>query len=127
MFGEKLQALLDDDDISQSSLANHLGITSPAVNRWCNNVTQPDHDMLVKIANYFNVSTDYLLGNQLNDEIIKNDEENKQILNNVSTDLDNSINKALYSKLHEIKNEKDKRQILNIIQTFIDEVDKNEN
>lgn len=63
MFGEKLQALLDDNDISQTSLAIDLQVTAQAVSKWCNNLAQPDHETLKKIANKFNVSIDFLLGN----------------------------------------------------------------
>ena len=123
MFGEKLQALLDDNDISQSKLASELGVTSQAVNRWCSNTTQPDHETLKKIANKFNVSIDYLLGNELNDKTIDNMEENKELLSKVSTELQDPTMKALYSKASELKNERDRRMVLNVINSFIEDVD----
>lgn len=127
MFGEKLQALLDDNDISQTKLASELDITQQAVNRWCKNITQPDHDSLKKIANMFNVSIDYLLGNELNDETIHNMEENKELLSKLSTNLQDPTMKALYSKASELKNDRDKKMVLNVIQGFMDDVDNNEN
>ncbi len=123
MFGDKLQALLDDNDISQSSLAIELGVSSQAVNKWCNNTTQPDHETLKKIANKFNVSIDYLLGNELNDETVHNMEENKELLRKLSTNLQDPMMKILYKKTSELKNDKDKQIVLNIINSFIEEVD----
>lgn len=63
MFGERLKIALDNCDMSQVKLAQELELTSPAINRWCNNVTQPDNETIVKIAKVLNVSTDFLLGN----------------------------------------------------------------
>ncbi len=63
MFGERLKIALENCDMSQVRLAQELELTSPAINRWCNNVTQPDNETIVKIAKILNVSTDFLLGN----------------------------------------------------------------
>ena len=63
MFGERLKNVLQDKDISQLKLAQELGYTQQAVNRWCNNITEPDNKTIVAIAKYLNISTDYLLGN----------------------------------------------------------------
>lgn len=40
MFGERLKNVLQDNDISQLKLAQELGYTQQAVNRWCNNITE---------------------------------------------------------------------------------------
>lgn len=61
MFGERLKKILESKNISQMQFAKELGLTPPAINRWCNNVTQPDYDTLVTIAEKLNVSIDYLL------------------------------------------------------------------
>jgi len=39
-----------------------LGVTKQCVSNWENNNIQPSVDMLVKIADIFSVTTDYLLG-----------------------------------------------------------------
>ena len=44
-------------------MAKELELSSQAINRWCQNITQPDNETIVKIANILNVSTDFLLGN----------------------------------------------------------------
>lgn len=116
MFGEKLQALLDDNDISQSKLASELGVTSQAVNRWCSNTTQPDYDTLVTIAEKLDVSIDYLLGNDLKD--IKVEEKNKQLVQSLVDGLTNPLNKALYSKASELKNDRDKEAVLKIFEVY---------
>ena len=43
-------------------LAEKLGVTKQSVSNWENDNIQPPIEMLVKIADFFSVSTDYLLG-----------------------------------------------------------------
>ena len=79
MFGERLKNVLQDNDISQLKLAQELGYTQQAVNRWCNNITEPDNKTIVAIAKYLNISTDYLLGND--NDLNENEEELREINN----------------------------------------------
>lgn len=78
MFGERLKNILQDNDISQLKLAQELGYTQQAVNRWCNNITEPDNKTIVAIAKYLNISTDYLLGND-NNRPSENEEELREL------------------------------------------------
>ena len=61
MTSEKIKNLRKDFGISQVELASKLGVTKQCVSNWENDNILPSIDMLVKIAKYFNVSTDYLL------------------------------------------------------------------
>ena len=64
MLSSKLKSLRElKGNISQAELANFLGVTQQAVGKWERDKTTPDYDMLKKIASFFGVSTDYLLGN----------------------------------------------------------------
>lgn len=63
MFANRLTTTLTNKNISQTELANELGFTQQAINRWCRGITQPDHKTIVLIAKYLGVSTDFLLGN----------------------------------------------------------------
>lgn len=62
MFAKRLQYLRQRDRISQAQLAEHCRVSQQAVGLWERGKTQPDYDMLIKIAAYFGVSVDYLLG-----------------------------------------------------------------
>lgn len=62
MLNEKIKSLRTARGISQIELANVLGVTKQCVSNWENDNIQPSIDMLVKLALFFNVSTDYLLG-----------------------------------------------------------------
>lgn len=125
MFGERLKKILESKNISQMQFAKELGLTPPAINRWCNNVTQPDYDTLVTIAEKLNVSIDYLLGNDLKD--INVEEKNKQLVQSLATGLTDPLNKALYSKASELKNDRDKEAVLKVIEAFINDVDNRDN
>ncbi len=62
MLGERIRQLRTARNISQVTLARHLSVTKQSVSNWENDNIQPSIDMLVQIAQYFSVSTDYLLG-----------------------------------------------------------------
>lgn len=48
--------------ITQRQLANYLQIAQPSYIRYENGSSEPSLETLVKIADYFDVSVDYLLG-----------------------------------------------------------------
>ena len=66
MLNNRIRELRLAYNISQVELAKALGVTKQSVSNWENDNIQPSIEMLIKIANYFHVKTDYLLG--LDDE-----------------------------------------------------------
>lgn len=63
MFAEKLKELRKQKPgLTQAMLAKQLGIAKTTYSSYEQGKRQPDYDMLLKIANYFDVTTDYLLG-----------------------------------------------------------------
>lgn len=61
-LGENIRTLRNRDNITQEQLAEALEVSPQAVSRWENKATFPDISVLPVLANYFGVSTDYLLG-----------------------------------------------------------------
>lgn len=61
-FATRLNLLMEEKKITQKALADHLGITRQAVAQYLAGNTRPNIDILVKIAQFFSVSADYLLG-----------------------------------------------------------------
>lgn len=57
-----LKQLRKDRRITQSELSEALKISPSTVGMWEQGRREPDYEMLKRIADYFNVSTDYLLG-----------------------------------------------------------------
>ena len=111
--------------MSQEQLANKLNISPSTVGMYETAKRQPDNEMVTKIANLFNVSTDYLLDNDLNDVNVS--EDNKKLVQSLVDGLTNPLNKALYSKASELKNDRDKEAVLKVIEAFIEDVDSRDN
>jgi Predicted transcriptional regulators len=61
-LGEKIRELRNSLGLSQEELAEELGITSKSIQRYESSYSRPDTYTLVKLATYFDISTDYLLG-----------------------------------------------------------------
>ena len=61
-LGINISKIRINSQISQRQLAQDLGVSAGAVGLWETGKRLPDANMIIKIANYFNVSTDYLLG-----------------------------------------------------------------
>ncbi len=62
MIGAKLKQLRIKNNLKQSDLAKILDITQGAIGMYENNKRTPSPELIVKLAEYFNVTTDYLLG-----------------------------------------------------------------
>ncbi|MBR6736847.1 MAG: helix-turn-helix transcriptional regulator [Clostridia bacterium] len=56
--------LLTEKGETQSSVANYLGTTQATISRWVCGQNEPDLTILTKLADFFDVSTDYLLGRE---------------------------------------------------------------
>jgi len=59
---DRLRKLRADKDLTQQDMADFLGITRPAYTAYESGRRQPDNESLSKLADFFNVSVDYLLG-----------------------------------------------------------------
>ncbi|MBR0463759.1 MAG: helix-turn-helix transcriptional regulator [Clostridia bacterium] len=59
-----LKLLRKKKGISQQSLAEYLGLTQQSINQYENQNTEPDIDTLIKIADYFDTSLDFLVGRE---------------------------------------------------------------
>lgn len=62
MFSAILKAILDNRDITPYQISKDLGIGSGVMHRYVTGENMPEAKNLVKIADYLNVSTDFLLG-----------------------------------------------------------------
>ena len=62
-FSERLKNLRKEAGFTQVDVASKLGISQPAYASWERGVKKPTQENLVKIAQIFNVSIDYLVGN----------------------------------------------------------------
>ena len=61
-FATRLKGLRKNANLTQIELAKKFNIANGTVGNWESGNRQPDYAMLQKIADFFNVSVDYLLG-----------------------------------------------------------------
>lgn len=61
-FARRLWQLMHENGTTQDALAAAVEKTRQTVSQYVNGVSEPGYDTLVKIADYFQVSADYLLG-----------------------------------------------------------------
>ena len=64
MLNERIKELREARGITQVELAKALFVSKQSVSNWENDNILPSVDMLVKIADYFGVSTDYMLSRE---------------------------------------------------------------
>ena len=64
MSGFQLRQLRKKKGVTQSEIANRLGVTQQAVGKWETGHSSPDPITLMRLAEYFSVSTDILLGRE---------------------------------------------------------------
>lgn len=69
MLSDEIRRLRQEQGVTQVTLARRLGVSKQSVSNWENNNIQPSVDMLEKLADYFAVSTDTLLGRETGDTL----------------------------------------------------------
>lgn len=63
-FATILKQLRIDNNLTHETLAKALGYSKSIISFWENDQKRPNSEALLKIADYFNVSTDFLLGRE---------------------------------------------------------------
>ena len=61
---EQLQKLRKSKNLTQEEISDIIGVKLSTYQKYERDVISPPYDTLIKIAKYYNVSTDYLLGLQ---------------------------------------------------------------
>ena len=80
-IGEQIKVLRKEKQITQEKLAEVLGVSYQSVSRWELGICYPDMELLPAIANYFGVSIDRLLSN----DITSKEEDRKRFYDTVNT------------------------------------------
>lgn len=62
VFGDRLRQLRKDVNLSAKELGKIIGVRDVAIINWENDVNDIKGEYIVKLAKYFGVSSDYLLG-----------------------------------------------------------------
>lgn len=102
-LGNKLKKLREEKGFTLEYVANHLNTTKTSIGRYEKDDREPKSDMLLALAEFYNVSTDYLLG--------KSDLRNEKI--------DSDIRKIQRARDNMSTKEKDK--MMKVLETMFDE------
>ena len=62
LLGDRIRILRTGNKLTQAQLASRLGVTKSVVSAYESSARCPSYDVLIKLADIFKVSTDYLLG-----------------------------------------------------------------
>ena len=71
MIGERIKELRKSKKMSQSELGKFIGVSQTTVTAWENGRAEPSSAYVAKLATFFNVSTDYLLGRDPREDDLK--------------------------------------------------------
>ncbi len=58
----RLRQLRDEAGISQKALAEIIGVSQQSINKYENHNIEPDIQTMIRLADYFRTSVDYLIG-----------------------------------------------------------------
>lgn len=129
-LSEKIKQLRKEKDITQKELAETLSISPSTIAMYETGQRKPDSDMLETIADFFNVSVDYLLGRsniknpeEKQESPKKNKDESSFIKEDSSSyDIDELEAKfeKLYPKIRQLSRE-EKDKLLKIIDAYLEE------
>jgi len=89
------------NDVSQKELANAVGVSPSAVNKWVTGQNSPDIEMLAKICEYFQVPFSEILGNNGEEPL---------------TDLDRLV-------IRQYKKKKDVQHVVNVLLGIYEYID----
>lgn len=115
-FGARLKGLRLEKNMQQSELGRLLNITNVAVSHYENDNRKPTPEIISKVAEIFNVSTDYLLGissskRKYYDLTEKDEKDIEKALEKLVEELDN----GLYSKDMEEYDEDSRALLINAL------------
>lgn len=78
MTGQRIRDLRKEKRISQTELANVVHVSQQTITAWENGKAEPSSGAIAALADYFGVTTDYLLGRTPTPEFTAKDERDIQ-------------------------------------------------
>ena len=85
-LGDNLKELIEQHDMTQKQLARKLDITPAALGNYIRNIREPDYDTLIRIADFFHVSIDFLLNHDVDSQTTHEEELLLNIFRSLSID-----------------------------------------
>ena len=98
VFYDIFKGLCDKKDVSPSRACIDMGLSRSLGAKWKNTGANPSYEVLTKMAGYFGVSVDYLLGNEQKEKPAQNvqvrdEHDNIVVLDDETRDLIDSLRK----------------------------------
>ena len=108
MFGDIFKELRLEKKLSQEKIAEDLEISQPLIAKWESHQSTPSPEMLDYIADYFNVSVDYLIGRSKYRTLEADNSELDNVLFSKAKDLTDDEKKTIINVINAIKKDIDK-------------------
>ena len=109
MFNEKLKNLREHQELSQAEVSTKLGMPKSTYSRYETGASEPNFATLKKLANFFDVSIDYLLEN---DRSLSDTDE--------VVDFNNFILNGRYTIHSKFPTDKHRRMLNNIVNSIFE-------
>ena len=109
-FQDVFKELRSEKNLSQDKIAEELDVSPALISKWERNISTPAPEMLEYIADYFDVSVDYLIGRSKYKNLEKENSE---------------IDNILFSKAKDLSDE-DKKAVMNVIDAIKRNIDNND-
>lgn len=142
MFPYRLKELREEKGLTQEELALMLGLKRQSISNYENGGRQPDYNTLIKIADFFGVTVDYLVGHSdfrtreeefkgrnfyekyKLDEVIDDlvDPESKAILGNILINSVEPLIKNISGVLYQHLFGENRKQVLELFKKLIDKL-----
>ncbi len=102
MFGNNLKNLRNEAQVNQKALAAQFRVTQATISSWENGRTAPSFEQLIQIADYFDVSVDYLIGRtNIDNNYVYNPQKDIADILEILQQTDNREREVIYRLLKE--------------------------
>ena len=85
IFAERLRKLRKEKNMTMKELAKEIGTSDVSINNWENGINEPKITYLKRLASFFNISADYLIG-------LEDESGAKNYINNSFNNFNNTGN-----------------------------------
>ena len=104
----RIKELREEKKLSQTARAESVGTSQRNIGRWENGENEPTYSQLVKLADYFGVTIDYLVGREDDFGVVKI--ENLSQISNDEKDL---------IRVYKSLSQEDKQKVLSMVKELI--------
>ena len=95
MLGDKIKSLRKKEGLTQQALASAIGVSRSAIGMLEKNLQGIGNETLIKLADFFNVSVDYLLKNEYIEENKMYTNKNENLTEKEKLDIEKEAQKMI--------------------------------